>query len=87
MASMTKRERVMRTVNFEETDRVPLYDIIQNDPIIEHYAGEKATPENGERVVGFAAGRTLDWIPLKMRPPPPLHPHPQRHDREFGPLR
>ena len=37
MTAMTKRERVMRTVRFEETDRVPLYDIFQNDAIIEHY--------------------------------------------------
>jgi len=60
MPSMTKRERVMRTVRFEETDRVPLYDLLQNDPIIEHYTGQKATPENGVRLIGQAVGRTMD---------------------------
>ena len=39
------------------------------------------------RRASVAAVRTLDWIPLKMRPPPPLHPHPQRLDPEFGPSR
>jgi hypothetical protein len=32
---LTKRERVLRTAHFEETDRVPVYDIFQNDAIID----------------------------------------------------
>ena len=36
---LTKRERVIRTVNFQETDYTPIYDIFQNDGLIEHYAG------------------------------------------------
>jgi hypothetical protein len=59
---MTKRERVLRTIRFEETDRVPLYDIIQCDPVIEHYAGRTLTVEDGERTVGIAVGRTLDMV-------------------------
>ena len=55
MAPMTKRERVMRTVRFEETDRPPLYDILQNDAIIEHYAGYPAMYEDGGRAVALAA--------------------------------
>jgi len=31
---------------FQETDRVPLYDIIDNDAIRVHYCGEEMTPEN-----------------------------------------
>ena len=50
MALLTKRERVLRTIRFQETDRVPVYDLLQNDPVIEHYSGEAATPENGVRV-------------------------------------
>jgi len=38
---MTKRERVLRTIALQETDRVPLYDILQNDALIEHYAVER----------------------------------------------
>ncbi len=41
MARMTKRERVPRTPDLQETDRVPLYGILQNDTLIEHYAVER----------------------------------------------
>lgn len=74
-ATLTKRERVLRTVRFEETDRVPCYDILENDAVIEHYAGERLTPENGRRVKGLAIGRVLDmtrmpygpWAPRRYR--------------------
>ena len=62
MASMTKRERVLRTIRFEETDRVPLYDLLQNDAVIEHYTGERLTVENGTRLQCLAIGRTLDMV-------------------------
>jgi len=39
MAQMTKRERVLRTARFEETDRVPLYDILQNDAVMKMEIG------------------------------------------------
>ena len=57
--NLAKRERVMRTMRFEETDRVPCYGILENAAAIEHYAGEALTPENGQRVKGFAIGRVL----------------------------
>jgi hypothetical protein len=57
---MTKRERVMRTLRFEETDRVPLYDLLQNDDVIEHYAGTRPRPGGGDWAQSFAIGRTLD---------------------------
>ncbi len=60
MAIMTKRERVLRAARFEETDRVPVFDILQNETIIEHYAGQKLTPENGDHLAGVAAGAVLD---------------------------
>jgi hypothetical protein len=44
---LTKRERVMRAVRFQETDRVPIYDILDNDAVIEHYAGQPLTVEKG----------------------------------------
>ena len=68
MAELTKHERVMRTVRFEETDRVPLYDILENDAVIEHYAGETLTPENGPRVKGRAIGRVLDMTRMPYGP-------------------
>ena len=76
MESLTKRERVLRTAHFQETDRVPLYDILQNDAIIEHYAtdllhGEPLTTANGRRATGFAIGRVLDMTRMPGGPAEP----------------
>jgi uroporphyrinogen decarboxylase len=71
MALMAKRERVLRTARFEETDRVPLYDILQNDGVIEYYAGEKPTVENGDRTVALAVGRSLDMTRMISAPNQP----------------
>ncbi|MDI9600700.1 MAG: uroporphyrinogen decarboxylase family protein [Acidobacteriota bacterium] len=60
MARMTKRERVLRAVAFDEVDRVPVYDILQNDAIIEHYSGMRFAPGNGARITALAVGRALD---------------------------
>jgi len=68
---LTKRERVMRTAHFQETDRVPVYDILQNDVLIERYAGEPITPANGYRVKGLAIGRTLDMTRMPEGPADP----------------
>lgn len=68
---MTKRERVMRTIRFEETDRVPLYDILQNDAVIEHYARRKLTVEGGDWTVGVAVGATLDMTRMVSGPSEP----------------
>ncbi|MGE5224331.1 MAG: uroporphyrinogen decarboxylase family protein [Omnitrophica WOR_2 bacterium] len=70
---LTRRERVMRTLQFQETDRVPVYDIFQNDAIIEHYAaeilnGKRYSVEDGLRVKGFAIGRTLDMTRMPEGP-------------------
>jgi len=71
MTIMTKRERVLRTARFQETDRVPLYDIIDNDAIIEHYAGQKLTVENGSWAKGIAIGRVLDMTRMVNGPQEP----------------
>lgn len=73
---LTKRERVLRAARFEETDRIPLYDILQNDPVIEYYAapvlnGAPLTPENGPRATGFAIGRVLDMTRMPGGPAEP----------------
>jgi len=60
MAMMTKRERALRTVRFAETDRVPIYDLLQNQAVIEHFAGEPLTVENGKRLMGIAIAAALD---------------------------
>jgi hypothetical protein len=71
MAKMTKRERVLRTVQFKETDRVPVYDILENDPVIEHYAGQPLTVENGTWIKGLAIGRILDMTRMPYGPHEP----------------
>ena len=75
-ATLTKRERVLRTARFEETDRVPLYDILQNDAIIEHYAapllqGARLSAENGVEATRFAIGRALDMTRMPDGPSTP----------------
>ena len=71
MALLTKRERVLRTIRFEETDRVPLYDILQNDAIIEHYAGRPLRVEDGAETTAIAVGRTLDMTRMVTGPQEP----------------
>ena len=43
-AAMTKRERVERTIAHEETDRVPLYDLLRNAAASTHFGGEELPP-------------------------------------------
>ncbi len=71
MAMMTKRERVMRTIRSEETDRVPLYDILQNDAVIEHYAKRKLDYDDGAHTVGIAVGAMLDMTRMVGGPQRP----------------
>ncbi len=75
VSALTKRERVLRTIRFQETDRTPLYDILQNDAIIEYYSGQKLTVENGYWVKGIAIGRILD---MTRMPEGPQAPHEER---------
>ncbi|MHB9033443.1 MAG: hypothetical protein ACYC6L_10385, partial [Anaerolineae bacterium] len=80
MARMSKRERVLRTLAFQETDRVPIYDILQNDGLIEHLAGEQLTAANGERVKAVAIRRCLD---MTRMPEGPQDPHIWRSEDGF----
>ena len=44
-------ERVRAVIRGEKPDRAPLYDLLRNDAVIEHFTGEKLTLDNAERVV------------------------------------
>ena len=65
---MTKRERVERTMAFQETDRVPIYDLLRCDAAIEYFSGERIPPpsedpktaEKLSRMVGKAISAMLD---------------------------
>ncbi len=66
--TLTKKERVLRTMSFQETDRVPLYDLLLCDGIIERFSGEKLPPlvydeqtiRELDRITGKAIGSFLD---------------------------
>ncbi len=67
-ASMSRRERVLNTIQFKEVDRIACYDIIENDEVIAYYGGELPTVENGEVVKGRAVGRCLDMTRMAAGP-------------------
>lgn len=69
MGTLTPLERVLRTFNFEEVDRPPIYDALRNNAAIEHYGGGKLTPENGRELTLRAVSRTLDATKSFMRFP------------------
>ncbi|HGJ67224.1 TPA: hypothetical protein ENS27_17830 [bacterium] len=61
MAKMTKRERVLATINHQETDRVPLYDLMLNDDCIEYFTGSYPPyGEEGARLQAQAVDYMLD---------------------------
>jgi hypothetical protein len=67
VAEMTKEERVICALSREEPDRVPIYDLVDNRGVIEHYAGRELTLENAQEVVPAALAHVLDttrvWLP------------------------
>lgn len=58
--TMTARERVEACLDGRLPDRVPIFDMIQNVPLIEHVTGEKLTPENGLDLLCRTIGERLD---------------------------
>ena len=68
MGILSKKERVLRTMAGEETDRVPLYDILICNQAIEYFSGEKLprledtteVREHVQRLTGQAVNRFLD---------------------------
>ena len=58
--TMIARERVEKTLSHEEPDRVPVFDLIQHIPLIEHCTGEKVTMENGLDLLCRTIGENLD---------------------------
>ena len=68
MNTMSKRERVERTMNLQETDKVPIYDLVRCDSFFEHFSGKKLPPlaedkDTGEellKIVGSSLDNFLD---------------------------
>ncbi|MBI2941855.1 MAG: hypothetical protein HYY04_15600 [Chloroflexi bacterium] len=63
------RERVRRLLRGETPDRVPLYDLIRNDVVLSHFAGEAVTPENGAVLVPRVFPRIVDATRPRIRTP------------------
>jgi hypothetical protein len=62
------RNRVLKVLNFQTPDRIPIFDIVQNIPFIEYYAGEKIGIENGERILCKALSNSID-LSAEINPP------------------
>jgi len=52
---MTARQRIECTLRGEIPDRVPVFDMIQHIPLIEHVTGERLTLANGQQTVACYA--------------------------------
>ncbi|HOK57332.1 MAG TPA: uroporphyrinogen decarboxylase family protein [bacterium] len=63
---MNKRERVERTLNLKEVDRVPVYDLVRNDDVFEYFSGEKLPPEEmwekEEEKLKIIAGKVVNKL-------------------------
>jgi hypothetical protein len=57
---MTARQRVQATLEGRMPDRVPIFDLIQNIPLIEQVTGERVTPANGLDLLCRTIGECLD---------------------------
>lgn len=61
MEAMSKRERVEAAMRFQETDRVPVYDLLFNDDVIQYFTGTfPPYGEEGAKLQCQAIGRMLD---------------------------
>jgi hypothetical protein len=72
-ATMTKRERVERAMSLQETDRVPLYDLLRCDSVFEHFAGEALPPlaadaETGAKLESIALRATAEMLDATRSP-------------------
>ncbi len=65
---MTARQLIEATLRGELPDRVPVFDMIQNIPLIEHVTGETLTPKNGVDLLCRTIGKCLD-ITRGIAPP------------------
>ena len=65
------KERVRAMLSGEKRDRPPIYDLLRNDAVIAHFAGEPATVENGPEVVFRAYEPAIDATRPLIRTPNP----------------
>jgi len=62
-------ERVRAVLRGDLPDRAPLYDLLRNDAVVSHFAGETLTLENAPRVVYRAYEPAIDATRPEARSP------------------
>ena len=62
MDTLTPRERIIRTIEGGEVDRLAIYDIIHSIDFIEHVTGGKVTAESAEDLACEAIREVLDLV-------------------------
>jgi hypothetical protein len=77
---MSARERIEAVLAGRVPDRVAIFDLIQNIPLIEHVTGEKITPANGLDLLCRTIGERLD---ITRGIAPPAEEKTVRHDDGF----
>jgi uroporphyrinogen decarboxylase len=53
-------QRVTAVINGDKPDRAPLFDLLRNDAVIEHFSGRRLTLENAREVVYQAYAPAID---------------------------
>ena len=66
---MTSRQRVKCLLDGKLPDRPPLYDVVRNDAVLEHFGEEELTRENAPSAVCRAHSRALDATKSGFRLP------------------
>ena len=62
MNKISPKERLIRTIEGKEIDRIAIYDIIHNIDLINYLAKEKITPNNAEELTCKAVRKVLDLV-------------------------
>jgi uroporphyrinogen decarboxylase len=66
---MNSIERIRAVINGEQPDRAPMFDLLRNTSVIEHFTGQRLTVENGAELVYKAYAPAIDGTrPLVKSP-------------------
>ena len=66
-------ERVRAVIRGELPDRAPMYDLLRNDAVVSHFAGQTVTTENGRWLTYKAYGPAIDATRPLVRTPNEEH--------------
>ncbi len=78
-------KRVTAVLNGEMPDRPPLFDLLRNDAVIEHFSGRQLTFDNAEEAVYAAYAPAIDSTRPVIRVPRPekIHIHDDGREQKF----